>query len=239
MTEEHKQECCGKETAGMTKTSTTTKIMAVVVGVLLLIIIYNGFRLNSLSKQINDDTNNIGNNANIDLTAFASIIPKGVPLVYGAELGVSYDDVSTINLRKAEDTINKLGSLDNAISLSGDQLKRYVGVALKMSCEYCCGAESIIFSNGQAACGCAHSYAMRGLAKYLIKNHGDEFSDNQILGEVGKWKVLFFPGVHMQKATALKARGLEVNYVNLASNLYRGIEKGIQAATGDSMVGGC
>ena len=39
-----------------------------------------------------------------------------------------------------------------------------------------------------------------------------------------------------QKAGVLKQKGIEFNYINLASNKYRGIEKG---ATGGSMVGGC
>ena len=79
---------------------------------------------------------------------------------------------------------------------------------------------------------------MRGLAKYLIKYHGTEFSDEQILEELGKWKVLFFPGVHQQKAAVLKSQGIELNYINLASNKYRGAEKG-QASSGGAMVGGC
>ena len=77
---------------------------------------------------------------------------------------------------------------------------------------------------------------MRGLAKYLITKHGSEFTDDQILEEMGKWKVLFFPEIHMQKAAALKQNGIELNYINLASNLYRNIEKG---ASGGAMVGGC
>jgi len=35
----------------------------------------------------------------------------------------------------------------------------------------------------------------------------------------------------------LEAQGIELNYINLASNKYRGIEKGQQASGG--MVGGC
>ena len=77
---------------------------------------------------------------------------------------------------------------------------------------------------------------MRGLAKYLIKNHPKEFSDDEILGELGKWKVLFFPDIHKTKAAVLKEQGIEINYINLASNKYRGIEKGSSAG---EMVGGC
>jgi len=117
-------------------------------------------------------------------------------------------------------------------------MERYIRIGSSISCEYCCGAQSIIFSNGERACGCAHSYAMRGLAKYMLIEHPD-VSDAVILEELGKWKVLFFPGVHEQKAQALEAQGIDSkNYINLASNLYRGAEKG-QTGSGGSMVGGC
>jgi len=128
-------------------------------------------------------------------------------------------------------------NLDKTLTLDGADLKRYIAIASKISCEYCCGAKSIIFDDGKAACGCAHSYAMRGLGKYLILNHAD-MTDEEILSELGKWKVLFFPGIHEQKAQALEAQGIDsTNYVNLASNAYRGIEKG--QASGGGMVGGC
>jgi hypothetical protein len=173
----------------------------------------------------------------IGTVSASEIIPLGVPEIYGSELKVSYDDISPNDPRKADSSIDVLGNLDRTITLTGDDLQRYIGIAGSISCEYCCGAKSIIFSNGEPACGCAHSYAMRGLAKYLIKNHGDEFSDEEILEELGKWKVLFFPGIHEQKAQVLKSQGIELNYINLASNKYRGIEKG--QASGGGMVGGC
>lgn len=153
------------------------------------------------------------------------IIPKGVPKIYGAELGVSYDDVSLSDQARADATIKKLGTLDTKITLQGEELKRYTEIALKMSCEYCCGTDSIVFANGQPACGCAHSYAMRGVAKYLIQNHGQEFSDDGILEEMAKWKTLFFPGQISKKAEILGSRGIQLTYTNLASNKYRGIEK--------------
>ncbi len=213
--------------------------------ILVLLVAYNQVQLSSISAKVamlGSSVSTLSSTATgssgagqVSLQA-SEIIPKGIPSVYGAELGVSFDDV-TPNNPKVESTINILGNLDNSITLTGDDMKRYIDVASQISCEYCCGAKSIIFDNGQAACGCAHSYAMRGLAKYLIKNHGSEFTDDQILEEMGKWKVLFFPGIHEQKASVLKSQGIELNYINLASNKYRGIEKG--QASGGSMVGGC
>jgi len=166
------------------------------------------------------------------------VIPKGVPKLYGRELGVSFDDVSSVNPQKADATIKKVGVLDTKIELEGNDLKRYIEIVSKISCEYCCGADSIIFSDGKAACGCAHSFAMRGLAKYLIKYHPNDFTNDEILEELGKWKTLFFPAQLTQKAQVLKSKGIELNYINLASQKYRDIEKGAPTASG-SMVGGC
>ncbi len=169
--------------------------------------------------------------------SLTDVIPTGVPRIYGQELGISYDDISPIDQQRADRTIKLLGSFDNQITLTGEKQQRYINIGLQISCEYCCGAQSIIFSTGRAACGCAHSFAMRGLAKYLLQNHADEFTDDEILEELGKWKTLFFPTIMTQKAGVLKEKGIEPDYINLASNKYRDIEKG--AASGGKMVGGC
>jgi len=174
------------------------------------------------------------------LVSASEIIPTGIPAIYGEELGITYDDVSPYDQRKTDATIKLLGNIDRVETIEGASLERYIDILYNMhdgmSCEYCCGARSIIFENGDAACGCAHSYAMRGLTKYLLKYHGEDFTDEQILIEMGKWKTLFFPGILEGKAQIMKSYGIEVDYINLTTNKYRGIEQG-QASGG--MVGGC
>ena len=169
------------------------------------------------------------------------IIPTGIPSIYGRELGVSFDDISPNDPARANAAINLLAELDQSINLNANDNERYINVLYKLengiSCEYCCGARAIIFADGKPACGCAHSYAMRGVTKYLITKHGSEYTDEQLLEEAGKWKVLFFPGPMQLKASILQSKGIELNYINLASNKYRGIEKGLGTASG--MVGGC
>ena len=181
------------------------------------------------------------NGATTESVSTSDIIPTGVPAVYGQALGVSYDDVSASNPKLAEALMQKFSAYEDE-ELNSAQMVRYIKIAGSISCEYCCGADAIIFSNGEAACGCAHSYAMRGLAKYLLINN-PEMSDYEILSELGKWKVLFYPGVHEQKAKVLEANGIDsTDYVNLASNLYRGIENQAVASSsgsGSQMVGGC
>ena len=224
----------------------------------------------SLSNQIQLMGANSGNpNLNNGIAlAEASIIPKGTPEIYGKELDISYDDVSLSNPRLADQTIEKMAYLDRTISLEGKNLERYIKITSEISCEYCCGVQSIIFRKedveardllieqaiasgeisesdadqyrikaGDAACGCAHSFAMRGLAKYLISEHDEEFTNEEILTELAKWKTLYFPSQMMTKSQALENEGIEFSYINLGSNTYRDIEKGTQSSS--QMVGGC
>jgi hypothetical protein len=121
----------------------------------------------------------------------ASFIPSGVPDIYGKELNISFDAV--------QDAINKVrvygptyGQAGKKIILTGHDLERYINIGSQTACKYCCGARTLVDKNGKAACGCAHSQMMRGLAAYLIKNH-PELSDEQILEEVNKWRATFFP----------------------------------------------
>lgn len=203
--------------------------------IMLGIFIFNMVRISQLSEQPGTVDIPQQRQQTTPLLSGIDVTPKGVPEIYGKELGVSFDDVSSSSAQKADATIKRLGVLDQQLSVSGKELQRYISIVSRISCEYCCGADSIITPDGKAACGCAHSYAMRGLAKYLLLQHNDEYSDDEILEELGKWKTLFFPQQMSQKAQILKEKGVELNYVNLASNAYRGIETG---ATGN-MVGGC
>ena len=117
-------------------------------------------------------------------------ISQGAPAVYGEELGVSFSKVQpSIDVMRQFDP----GYGNQKITLTGEELTRYIDIGLRISCEYCCGALSIIFKDGSAACGCAHSQAMRGLAAYLLKNHGSAYSNDQILQELARWKGMFFP----------------------------------------------
>jgi hypothetical protein len=121
----------------------------------------------------------------------SSFIPSGIPDIYGQELNISFD--------KVQDAINKVrlygptyGKGDKKIVLTGENLKRYTNIGLQIACEYCCKAKTLVRKDGVAACGCAHSIMMRGLAAYLIKNH-PELSDKQILTELETWKITYFP----------------------------------------------
>lgn len=152
----------------------------------------------------------------------AEIIPKGIPEIYGSELGISFDQPETaiVTLSKLDGgwTDGQGNDLTDGkgikfADLAPAEQQRYLQIASKTSCEFCCGARTLITRQGEAACGCAHSAAMRGLAKYLLKNHASEFSDQQILEQVTKIKTLSFPKQMVQRALELQAAGQPVDSV--------------------------
>jgi len=173
-------------------------------------------------------------------------ISKGVPKVYGEELGVSFDQVQeAINvMRQFDPTYGK----DKKIVLTGKDLDRYIDIGLKIACEYCCGVKTLVNKNGKAACGCAHSWAMRGLAAYLIQNHGSEYTNDQILRELARWKGLFFPKQMIKKMSEQLVSG---KYTPDTASLLIGIDLPDYGGSGagaplpseiknlPSMVGGC
>ncbi len=174
------------------------------------------------------------------------VFMQGIPEVYGAELNLDFDQV-----QKGMDIMRQYDPDygNKKLNLTAEEKQRYINVAIKISCEYCCGAESIIFKDGSAACGCAHSQAMRGLAAYLVKYHGSEYSDDEILRELAKWKSRYFPKQMVQKMTTqLQSGQYTPDIASLLLNVklpkYDGAATGsaplpseIQNAPG--MVGGC
>lgn len=194
----------------------------------------------------------IGSLASVELTGNLSqdainlVISRGVPDVYGAELSVSFDQVqASINIMRQYDPAY---GRKKKITLSGNDLQRYIDVGIRISCEYCCSAKSIIRQDGQAACGCAHSIAMRGLLAYLIQNYGTEYTDNELLRELARWKGMYFPKQMIKKmATQLQNGNYTPDTASLALNLklpdYGDGNKGAPLPSDienlPSMVGGC
>ena len=225
---------------GGKKTNTETIVQYAIIAVLAVLLIYNGAKIYGADNSI---TTGDKFATGLGTVSALDVLPKGTPDIYGSELGVSYNDVSASNPQLADATMAKLAAYED-VQLNSAQMERYIRIGSSIACEYCCGAKTLVFSNGERACGCAHSYAMRGLAKYLLTEHPD-ITDEQILNELGKWKVLFFPGVHERKAEALKANGIDyadenLGYIFLASNVYRGAENQASTGSGNSqMVGGC
>lgn len=147
-------------------------------------------------RNLDVDLENLTDNEVAAVRAFlkfkkikATAIPSGVPAIYGKELDISFDAV--------QDAIDKVAPLDltygtKKIDLNSQEMARYIKIGSQTACKYCCGATTLVFENGEAACGCAHSQMMRGLAAYLIKNH-PELSDKEILKELNTWRASYFP----------------------------------------------
>lgn len=133
-------------------------------------------------------------------TAGADMLPHGMPERYGAELGVNFDDAAA-----AMPILENFDRGSGAITLTGDLQQRYISIASQTSCEFCCGATTLVFPDGKPACGCAHSAAMRGVALYLLQQY-PEMTDVEILSEVNRWKAAFFPGPTAQKGGSVSAQ---------------------------------
>lgn len=122
--------------------------------------------------------------------AFTVVIPHGVPF-YGEALGVSFDDpIKGLSI---------IANLDpsygrNKIQLTSEEKQRYIKIDTtpSMGCQYCCSVDTAVDSRGNPTCGCQHSWAIRGLTAYLVKNY-PQLTDEEIMREVSKWKGLFFP----------------------------------------------
>lgn len=127
----------------------------------------------------------------------AEVIPSGVPATYGVALNVSFDQV--------QDSINVMRNFDptygeDKITLTGVDLERYTQVGSATACLYCCTATTLLKPDGTAACGCAHSQAMRGLAAYLIINHPGDYTDEELVEELNRWRAVYFPGQTLTQA---------------------------------------
>ncbi len=111
-----------------------------------------------------------------------NVIPKGTPW-YGSEAGVSFDDPITAQ---------NLWAKGRAIQLDAAQEERWERIVNSFTCDYCCGSPqnpTII-----TRCGCAHSAAAQGMAKWFVKNYGDKYSDEEIYGEMARWYAVWYPG---------------------------------------------
>jgi len=149
--------------------------------------------------------------------AINAVIPTGTPAVYGAELGISFDTVGDCKRQGSCLVLGKLDDPNPKNSLTPEQLARFVKIGGQIGCDVCCGLKVITRPDGTRPCGCAHSFAMRGLAQYLIKTHGSDYTDEQILGELGRWKNLFFPQWAVK--TYLQSKGGSVDTSALPSQV--------------------
>lgn len=212
----------------MIQKSNLAKIFVIVL--LVSTLIYNEMLITNIAAAIGSDKT-MGAQMNLavkkvfppkklDGNVMDIVISRGVPEKYGAELNLSFDRVQeSMNIMKQYDQ-SQYGK--GLIKLNPEQLKRYAGIGLKIACEFCCTAKALTREDGSAACACGHSIAMRGLAAYLIDKHGSEYTDEQILHELARWKGVYFPAKMVQKVTGEIASG---NYSPDVAALLNNVDK--------------
>jgi len=110
-----------------------------------------------------------------------NVLPTGMPW-YGEQAGVNFDD--PVGSQKRWATYRSL-------QLSSIEQERWDRIVNSFTCDYCCGSPqnpTII-----TRCGCAHSFAAQGMAKWFIKYYGDNYSDEEVYGEMARWYALWYP----------------------------------------------
>ncbi len=128
--------------------------------------------------------------------AIAAVVPTGTPFYVaqgeGAEKvkGVSFDDPITSQKVWASLLGSRRFGTANAIQLAPEEEQRWQKLTSVFTCDFCCGGPNSVTTISR--CGCAHSYAWQGMAKFFIRYH-PQYSDEQILGEMTKWKALWYP----------------------------------------------
>lgn len=186
-------------------------IMMGLLAMLLVVTVFQSYQISKLSSEMQNIkisgavTGASGTGATLE-QILKEITPTGTP-DYGAKAGVSYDEV--------EEGLRTLMGYHQSISLSGADQDRYIDVATTQdtACEYCCGIGDAGFgtSDGRIACGCSHNVAFSGLTKWLIKN--TNYNDQQIVDEIQKWKILFFPEGSLEEE--LERRNIQPESVGL------------------------
>ncbi|MBU0978546.1 MAG: hypothetical protein ABIJ03_03370 [Patescibacteria group bacterium] len=119
-----------------------------------------------------------------DALADAKVVMTATGQPFYAPDNISFDD--PINAQK------KWGVYETSIRLQTEEEARYQKlVTLLMTCSYCCGGPNNVTMVKN--CGCAHAKAVRGFYRYMIQNYGDQYSDEQLVGESHRWYALWYP----------------------------------------------
>lgn len=116
--------------------------------------------------------------------AVNTVIPVGTPFYAQNEAaGATFDDpLSSLTIWPR---------VEKAVQLDATQTDRWNRLVSQQTCDFCCGGpNSVTIVN---RCGCTHAAASRGISKFLVKYHGDQYSDDEILGEARRWQAVWYP----------------------------------------------
>ncbi len=162
------------------------------------------------------------------------VVPTGTPFYVekgpGSELlnGISFDDPITSQKAWASFLGSRRFGTQNEIKLTAEEQQRYSKMVNGFTCDYCCGGPNSVTAIPN--CGCAHSYAWQGMAKFFIKYYPEK-TDEEIMGEMTKWKGLWYPQGMIQDYLVYSG---QMN----AKSLRHGGSSGIIAQFADGSTGG-
>ena len=195
------------------------------------------------------------NTGNPTQDAIATVVPTGTPFYVlegpGAEKvkGASFDDPLTSQKVWASLLGSRRFGTENTIQLTPEEEQRWQKLTSVFTCDFCCGGPNSVTTINR--CGCAHSYAWQGMAKFFIKNY-PQYTDEQMLGEMTKWKGLWYPQgmiqdylvyTGQQPATILThggSVGIRQQFLQQAPNVQHQTQASVTPLDDlPSMVGGC
>lgn len=187
--------------------------------------------------------------------AIATVVPKGTPFYVlegpGSEKikGVSFDEPIASQKVWASLLGSKRFGTSNKIDLTPEEEKRWQKITGAFTCDFCCGGPNSVTTINR--CGCAHSYGWQGMAKFFVKYY-PEYTDEQIAGEMTKWKGLWYPQgmiqdylvyTGQQPATILNhggSTGIREQFLSQGSdNEHKTQASAVPLDELPSMVGGC
>ena len=136
------------------------------------------------------------NTGNPTQDAIAAVVPTGTPFYVLEGLGAekvksaSFDDPITSQKVWGSLLGSRRFGTANAIQLTPEEEQRWKKLTSVFTCDFCCGGPNDVTTINR--CGCGHSYAWQGMAKFFIKYY-PQYTDEQILGEMTKWKAVWYP----------------------------------------------
>ncbi|MBI4135490.1 hypothetical protein HY477_02035 [Candidatus Uhrbacteria bacterium] len=119
----------------------------------------------------------------LDAVEAAKVVMLATGTPFYAPPGISFDDpVSALAAWQP---------FERQIQLPPDREQRFQKIISTMTCDYCCGGPNQITTINR--CGCRHAQAYRSIAKHLLQTVGDQYTDEEILGELQRWKGVWYP----------------------------------------------
>ena len=113
------------------------------------------------------------NTGDVTQDAIKYIIPTGIPSYVeegpGSELleGITFDEPIVSQKLWAAFLGSRRFGTEKTIELTPDEQARWDKMVNAFTCDYCCGGQNSV--TRIAHCGCAHSYAWQGMAKFFIR----------------------------------------------------------------------